>query len=145
MGETQVVVQEPEKTFHEIITELRGGDDAYKIHDPKRAEDILRKAVDVLGLPRATVVLSSRERSLIPAAARKDIFSNGRRTNVDPDDVIRRWINDKANHYQILTIAELAEKINVTPGQLRGFMKNYGWRFKKSDGRKWEVRPDERK
>jgi len=144
MGETQVV-QEPEKTFHEIITELRGGDDSYKIFDPKQAEDILRKAVDVLGLPRAIVVLSSRERGLVPAAARKDIFGNGRQTNVDPDDVIRRWINDKANHYQIHTIAELSEKMGVTPGQLRGFMKNYGWRFKKAEGRRWEVRPDERK
>jgi len=138
-------VQEQEKTFHEIITELRGGDDSYKIFDPKLAEDILRKAVDVLGLPRAMVVLSSRERNLISAEARKEIFNSGRRTDIDPDDIIRRWINTPENHYQIFTVAEFAEKMGVTGGQLRTFMKNFGWRFKKADGRKYEIRPDERK
>lgn len=132
-----------EKSFHDIVVEIRGGNED-KIFDPKIAEDVFRKGVEVLGLPRAMVVLSIRERDLIPLATRSEIMAGGRRTDLSPEDKIQAWINDSENHYKEYTINELSEIIGVNGGQVRQYMRNYGWRFKKSDGRKWEIRPNEK-
>lgn len=132
-----------EKSLHDQIVEIRGGVDE-KIFDPKVAEDVFRRGVEVLGLPRAMVVLSIRERDLIPLATRSEIMASGRRTDLSPEDKIQSFMNDSDNTYKEFTVAELAELIGVPGGKVREYMRNYGWRFKKSDGRKYEIRPNEK-
>ena len=115
------------------------------INDPAEAERVLRASLKAKGLPAGITILSSRERGLIPKDVLRKMLEETPRTDLDPDEVIRRFINDPENHFTIFTIAEHAEKIGVTGSQLRKFMQTYGWRFKKAEGRKWEIRPDERK
>jgi hypothetical protein len=88
------------------------------------------------------VVLSIRERELIPLATRSEIMASARRTDLAPEDKVRAFVNDATNHYKEFTVAELAEACGVNGGQVRAYMRNYGWRFKKSEGRKYEIRPD---
>jgi hypothetical protein len=130
-----------DKSLHDMIVEIRGEHDK-RIFDPKIAEEVFRKGVETLGLPRAMVVLSIRERDLIPLAVRSEIIAGGRRTDLGPEDKIRAFVNDQTNHYKEFTVAELAEACDVNGGQVRAYMRTYGWRFKKSEGRKYEIRPD---
>lgn len=118
-------------------------DDA-PINDPAEAQRVLQASLDAHGLPRGITILSIRERGLIPKETLREMLASAKKTNVDPDDVIRHWINTPENHYQIFTVREFADKIGVSTAQLKKFMNNYGWRFKKVEKRKYEVRPDER-
>ena len=132
-----------EKTLHDVIVEIRGSDTP--IHDPKIAEDVLRKAVEILGLPRGIVALSIREGELVPAEARKEIFNSGVRTDLSPEDKIKAWVTAKVNLYKIHTIKEFSEMIGVTGGQLRTFIRTHGHLLVKREGRTYEVRPNEKR
>lgn len=129
-------------TLHEAIVRIRKGKD--KIVDPAEAASVLAEAVKELGLPRAIVSISIRERDLIPRDVLSQILNSGVNTNISPEEKIRKWINNPANLHKIHTVAEFAGMIGVTGGQLRAFMRTFGWRFRKSEGRTYEVRSNEK-
>lgn len=128
-----------DKTLHEVLVEIRG-DAGDKITDPAVAEKIFRKAVEQLGLPRAMVSLSTRERDLIPRPVLKEILHSGVRHDITPEMKIEAFAKDAENFAKIHTLKELSEMIGVTPGQIKTFMRVHSWGFRKSEGRTYEVR-----
>jgi hypothetical protein len=138
----QTTEQNAPDSLHEIIKKIRGGD--VMINDPAEAERVMREAIRVVALPRAIVSLSIRERALIPKPVLKEILNSGERTDLSPEQKIRAWVRDPKNLHAIHSVKEFSEMIGVNGGQMREFMRNYGWIFKKSEGRTYEIRADEK-
>ena len=140
--EKSTTEQNSPDSLHDVLRRIRGGEKP--INDPAEAERVMREAVRVVALPRAIVSLSIRERELIPRPILKEILNSAPRTDLSPEEKIRRWVRDPKNLHAIHTVNEFSEKIGVNGGQLRTFMRTYGWLFKKCEGRTYEIRPDEK-